>query len=256
MNFAEQAFKELFPQKKLPTIDIKYSGKFSPYNANVYYVNNVYSFKLSKEWRGVDNAIKIGLIQSLFLRIFKKRIKKTMKSTLALNSKNILSTTNIDLYYAFTKNLHKSIAKHKSDPILEQSFNRVNEKYFYGWVEIPNLEWGSYTKTTLGNYNYHTDTIRVSKYFETVPELLDYIMYHEILHKKVKFKSKNWRAYSHTSEFRKKEKEFPNQKQMEEKIHNFLRYKRRPKLGTRKDRGSFAPFKDKTLTNLKKWLFG
>ena len=117
MKLVEQAFNELFPEKDLENynLKIKYTDKFKPYNANVRYTKNSLQFNLSKKWRKISKEIQVGLIQGLMLRIFKEK----------------KATTNIDLYNSFMKNLHISIPKINNDPFLGESFNRVNEKYFF-----------------------------------------------------------------------------------------------------------------------------
>jgi predicted metal-dependent hydrolase len=243
MKFEEEAFRELFPSKKMPVIIVNYSGRFSPYNANVKLTGDRLFFSLSKDWKHVDITIRKGLIQNLMLKLYGRKGHKCKK------------TIYIDLYDSFTKNLHHSIAKTMTDPLLEASFNRVNEKFFFGLVEQPNLGWSGYSKTTLGTYNYQTDTIRVSKFFQDSPlEMLDYIMYHEVLHKKVKFKNTGINVMHHTNEFRKMEKAYPNQKKMEKEIGAFLKWKRKPiehKLIAAKKQK-----KDSKQFSLKKWLFG
>lgn len=202
MNIAEQAFRELFHEKNINDYEfkIKYSGKFKGYNANVRYKLNSYTFNLSKKWKSISKEIKIGLIQNLLLRIFKT--KKT--------------TTNIDLYNLFMKNVHISVPKTITNPILEKSFDRINEKYFYGLIEKPNLKFANST-SKLGSYDYGTDTITISRTLED-QELMDYVMYHEILHKKHKFKEKKGRNYHHTKPFKTEEKKFENSKEIEEKL--------------------------------------
>ncbi|MBW3011706.1 hypothetical protein KY311_00830 [Candidatus Woesearchaeota archaeon] len=210
MNIAEKAFSELFPGKLVPEISIKYSGRFSPYNANVKRTPWKLEFSLSKEWRKIDEQIKIGLLQSLLCKIYRHKAR----------------TTSIDLYNSFTKHIHIAIPKTKSDPVLNESFERVNEKYFKGMIEVPNLVWGAASKTTLGHYSYHSDRISISSVFKGGPEVfIDYVMYHEILHKKIKFHSKNGKNYHHTTEFRKKEKEFENSKVVELELRKYLRGK-------------------------------
>jgi hypothetical protein len=224
MNIAEKAFSELFPEKEVPEISIKYSGRFSPYNANVKRTPFRLEFSLSKEWRKIDEKIKIGLLQSLLGKIYRQKVR----------------TTNIDLYNSFTKHIHIAVPKTKSDPVLNMSFERVNEKYFKGMVEVPNLVWGSASKTTLGHYSYHSDRISISSIFKGGPDaLIDYVMYHEILHKKMKFHSKNGKNYHHTAEFRKKEKEFENSKVVDHELRKYLRTKRSL---AKKKRGFFGWF--------------
>ncbi|MBW3012724.1 SprT-like domain-containing protein [Candidatus Woesearchaeota archaeon] len=243
MGFAEEAFREIFPEKEVPVIILDYSGRFSPYNANVKLANNRLFFSLSKEWKAVDTSIRKGLIQNLLLKLYGRKGEKVSK------------TIYVDLYDSFTKNLHHSIPKTKTEHFLEQSFNRVNERFFYGLVEQPNLEWSGYSKTTLGTYNYQTDTIRISRFFAEAPEeMLDYVMYHEVLHKKVKFKNTGLTCQHHTFEFRAKEKDFPGQKQMEKDIGAFLKWKRKPVeqrlIAAKKKKRESKQF------SLKRWLFG
>ena len=215
MSIAEDAFKDLFPEKTSDSyqLKIKYTDKFKPYNANVRYTKNSLQFNLSKKWRRVSKEIQIGLIQGLILRIFKEK-------------KN---TTNIDLYNSFMRNLHISIPKTNSDPILENSFNGVNETYFFGLIERPNLVWHNSIRR-LGSYEYGTDTISISHVLDNDEELLDYVMYHEVLHKKHKFHSHNGRTHHHTREFKEMEKKFENSEELEERIKNLVRHKRRKRF--------------------------
>jgi hypothetical protein len=212
MNLAEKAFLGLLPEKKLTkNLIVKYSRQFNPYNANVSYNAFSMTFKLSREWKKVSEEIKIGLIQALLLKVYKEKKK----------------TINIDLYNHFIKTIGDYSQVSESEPMLEQSFNRVNEKYFNGFIDKPNLRWGSASFSKLGSYEYGANAVTISSIFkeEDAQELLDYIMYHELLHKKHKFHSKNGRSYHHTKHFRSKEKEFDNPC-IEEKLKKFLAKKR------------------------------
>jgi predicted metal-dependent hydrolase len=210
MNLAEKAYKELFPDKELDReIKIKYSARFKSYNANVRYTHRQIVFNLSKAWKEVSLEIQIGLIQSLMLKVFKEK-----KNTL-----------NIELYDKFVKNIPKYSIPTKSDTVLEESFDRMNKEYFFDYMEKPNLVWGQESFRKLGSYEYATDTIIISTVLKGESLLLDFVMYHEMLHKDLKFESKNGRNYHHTSEFRKKEKQFYD-KDAEKKLTAFLRKKK------------------------------
>ena len=84
-----------------------------------------------------------------------------------------------------------------------------------------NLAWGGFSTSKLGSYEYGSDTVIISNIFKEHPKLLDYIMYHELLHKKFKFKNSGNRSYHHTKEFKKKEKEFEDP-DIEKKLELFL----------------------------------
>jgi len=212
MNIAEQAFTSLFPDKEVRhEFSLKYNNKFKPYNANVRYSSTRIQFKLSKKWRTISKEIRLGLLQSLMLKVFKEKG----------------NSVNIDMYNSFMRHIHIAAPKEKTDIVLESSFNKVNEKYFYGLIDMTNLVWGNFSTSKLGSYEYGSDTISISRIFKDAdPLLLDYVMYHEMLHKKHKFYSKNGRNYHHTSEFKKKEKEFENSEEMEKSVNMLAGRKR------------------------------
>ena len=210
MNIIEEAFQQLYPNKELKyNFSLKYSRKFKPYNANVRLYGNNLIFNLSRDWKKISKEIQIGLIQELMLKILKDRTKKTI---------------NMELYNLFMKNVHIAVPKTKTDSILEASFDRVNESYFNGMLDKPNLEWGSDSTSKLGSYEYGSDTITISTIFKYAEQiLLDYVMYHEMLHKKFKFQSKNGRNLHHSSEFKKMEAKFENREFIEREITKMAR---------------------------------
>ncbi len=195
---------------------LKYSGKFKPYRGNIRLQGSDVQLNLSKKWKTVSKDIQAGLVQELLLKIFRKRLKPLRTNT-----------QSIELYNIFMKKIHIAAPKTDIDPFLEESFDRVNSKHFYGLLEKTNLVWGNHTLSKLGSYEYGTDTIMVSKVLDGVDtELLDYVMYHEMLHKKHKFIKKGNRSYHHTSKFKQDEKEFENSKLMEKRLKNLLVRKR------------------------------
>ncbi len=200
-----EAFRELYPNKELKyDFSLEYSRKFKLYNANVKMHGNSLMFSLSREWKKISKEIQIGLVQELMLKILRDRNKKTM---------------NMELYSLFMKNVHLAVPKTKTDEALEKSFDSVNDAYFSGMLDKPNLQWGSESTSKLGSYEYGSDTITISAIFKNGEQkLLDYVMYHEMLHKKFKFQNKNGRSLHHSSEFRKMESKFPCQDFIEKEI--------------------------------------
>lgn len=95
---------------------------------------------------------------------------------------------------------------------LEAVFGRVNAAYFQSHLPRPRLTWNqTLTRHKLGHYQPATDTIMVSISLDhpEVPEyVIDFVMYHEMLHKKLGILENNGRYYAHTREFRAAEQEF------------------------------------------------
>ncbi len=196
---------------------LTYSGRFKDYGANVKYCMNKVDFSLSKKWKNVNKNIVIGLLHELFVKVFK--------------AKNPSTYFYIDLYNAFIRNAHIAAPKTKFEPLLEESFDRVNEKYFHNSIEKPNLIWGKNNRRKLGCYDFNTDTITISRIFKNKDFVfLDYVMYHEMLHKDIKFDSKKGKSRFHSKEFRRREKEFENAELIEKAINNGFRTQKRLNL--------------------------
>lgn len=206
----KEAFGQLCPEKALSyNVSLKYSRKFKPYNANVKLRGSNLIFNLSREWKKIGKEIQIGLIQELMAKILKGKNCKTI---------------NIELYNLFMKNVHLAVPKTKTDETLEGSFDRVNETYFNGMIDKPNLQWGNDSTSKLGSYEYGSDTITISAIFKNSEQrLLDYVMHHEMLHKKFKFQSKNGRNLHHSSEFKRMESRFENREAVEKEISGLAR---------------------------------
>ena len=107
-----------------------------------------------------------------------------------------------------TEGLHHNLA---------QSFNRVNSEYFNHSLECPSLAWNkTFTYRKFGHYDRTHDALVISMSLDRkdVPEyVIDFVMYHELLHKKIGSKWGKSNRISHTNEFYKYEKLFKQYEQ-------------------------------------------
>jgi len=216
MDLIQESFQRLFPNQEFSyRTEMEYNRRLSNFNANISLHHNKIKVNLNLQWKDIDEEIKIGLVQHLLMKVFKR--KK-------------ISTYNIDLYNNFIKNIPLLTPKTNIDPILEQSYYRVNELFFSSSLEKPNLTWGSDSRRKLASYNFHDDTVTVSTLFQDVrEEVLDYLMYHELLHKYHKFENKNGRSSFHSPAFKADEDKYPNRQQIDKEINSIIRGKSRKK---------------------------
>jgi predicted metal-dependent hydrolase len=95
---------------------------------------------------------------------------------------------------------------------LEERFERLNAIYFAGTLERVCLTWSrTKSRRILGRYDATHRTIFVSLLFDSqhIPDfVLDYVLYHEMLHIKHPSRAENCRLVTHTPEFRAEEKRF------------------------------------------------
>ena len=95
---------------------------------------------------------------------------------------------------------------------LVESFDRVNAGYFGGKMARPRLTWNrTFTGRKFGHYVWILDTVMVSRTLDaaTVPEfVVDFLVFHELLHKFHGLHWVNGRGYAHTAEFYESERKF------------------------------------------------
>lgn len=214
MNLIEEAYRRLFPEEPFSfETKLEYNCRLDEFNANIRFNQRVIAVNLNLQWKDIDNEIKIGLIQNLLLRALKRKLR---------------SSPNIELYHNFIKQVHLLAPRIESDPCLKESFQRVNSNFFFDQLALPNLIWGQKSFRKLASYNFHNDTITVSTIFQGERnEIIDYLMYHELLHKAQQFKHRNGRSFFHTREFRAAEKEYPDYFKLEQELKAIIRSKRR-----------------------------
>jgi hypothetical protein len=208
-DLARKAYTELYGKEPGRDLELKYHGKLHGYNATIHQTAFTTTFRLAPAFKPCEDEVKLGVMQYLLNRINKTRIK----------------SEHIDFYHSFVRKMSDYAPVTKSDPALEQSYMRMNERFFGGLMTRPNLVWGGHSTSLLGTYTYATDTIMISRALEDAPELLlDSVMHHEMLHKKHKFScSGSGRTHSHTAAFRKDEAKYGD---VERELHRFLRGQR------------------------------
>jgi hypothetical protein len=95
---------------------------------------------------------------------------------------------------------------------LNAAFDRVNARYFGGQMARPHLRWSPVqSRSTFGTYQAARDQLMVSRCLDShdVPEfVVDFIVYHELLHKKHGSVHAGGRRCVHTRAFRAEEETF------------------------------------------------
>jgi len=96
---------------------------------------------------------------------------------------------------------------------LEEVFDQLNQRFFDGLLAQPRLTWSARrSRQQLGHFDPAHNTIVISRFFDSpdIPHyLVEYIMYHEMLHLKHPVEYRSHRRCVHTKEFRESERRFP-----------------------------------------------
>jgi hypothetical protein len=101
-------------------------------------------------------------------------------------------------------------------------FKKINMEYFQEQLPQPRLIWTSRRAIRrLGYYHDEINTIAINKKLDekNISQILvEYVLFHEMLHQYIGIKTYNGRRYSHTATFKKEEKKFKNYKEAENLI--------------------------------------
>ena len=97
---------------------------------------------------------------------------------------------------------------------LETVFSSCNQRYFGGKLPRPKvMHWSpKVNHATMGSYNVNEDILMINRGLDrsdVPPYVLDFVMYHELLHKALGVKTSGSRRMAHTKEFRDLEKKAP-----------------------------------------------
>jgi predicted metal-dependent hydrolase len=161
--------------------------------------------KVSKLFANAPNQILEVIAVILLSRVYKRQIDKHTRS----------------LYRAYSQQLSYKRQVRKLDYSakgkyfdLQLIYQRINNIYFSGELKVANIGWSkkrSYTR--LGFYDKKRNLIVISKIFDSPAaslKVLQYLMYHEMLHIKYPEVTVNHRRRIHTRDFKQAEKQFPD----------------------------------------------
>ena len=99
---------------------------------------------------------------------------------------------------------------------LEEIFATLNQTFFRNELPSARLGWSrKRSRRTLGHYDDAHRTITITRWFDAPSvsrDLVEYVVFHEMLHIQFPTERRGHRRVMHSSEFRKAEKEFPKYK--------------------------------------------
>ena len=95
---------------------------------------------------------------------------------------------------------------------LDTLFDAINVSFFDGTLRKPQLSWTRRrARSVLGRYDFAQDVIFLSRHLDShtiPPHVVEYILFHEMLHVKHGSQIKGLREFVHTPAFRREEKRF------------------------------------------------
>lgn len=110
---------------------------------------------------------------------------------------------------------------------LIEIFENLNFRFFHGLMSRPEIGWSAkVSRSLLGHYDSAHHAIVISAFLDepgTPLEVLEYVLYHEMLHLRFPVERRGARRCVHTAEFRKAEDEFPEVDRVKRRLEELCR---------------------------------
>ena len=168
--------------------------------------------RLSDLLEGAPESVLHAIAHILLAKLYRKAIEPQHSTRYRryTNSRELTDKAHLVRQMRGRKNLHGTQG---SVYDLEEIFEDLNRRFFFGLMARPQLTWSNTrSRRLLGHYDPAHNAIVISKIFDHphVPRFaIEYLLYHEMLHLKHPVKLRGSRRCVHGQEFQAEEKLFP-----------------------------------------------
>jgi predicted metal-dependent hydrolase len=211
LEIFHQTYKELRPGASLPEFKIEFFA-FTNVNNTIRLRQGRLLVRLSDLLEGAPETVLRAIAHILLAKMYRQPIDRGRAARYRkfVASHEIVRKAHLVRQMRGSKRL-RSARGHCYD--LDTVFEDLNTRFFHGLLGRPQMSW-SQTKTRriLGHYDPAHNAIIISRIFDhfAIPRyVLEYIVYHEMLHLKHPVKLRGSRRCVHSAEFQAEEKLFP-----------------------------------------------
>lgn len=205
-----EAFRAHDREHRPPPVEVR----FYPYvgiNHTIRIRDGKVFVRVSDLCRDMPDDVHRALAYILVAKLFRRRVPKRVDEVYA----RYASRAEVRAQAAENKRARgrKIVTTHAGEYYdLSKIFDRLNRSYFHGRLPKPTLTWSARkTYRILGHHDATHNTIVVSRSLDTkdTPKfVVDYIVFHEMLHIHHPTVHHNGRRYNHTPAFRADEEKF------------------------------------------------
>jgi predicted metal-dependent hydrolase len=215
LEIFQETYRELRPSTPIPELKVEFFA-FANVNNTIRLRNGRLLVRLSDLLEGAPEAVLRAIAHILLAKMYRRPIDRGQAARYRkyVASHDIVRQAHLVRQMRGRKRL-RSARGHFYD--LDAIFEDLNVRFFHGLLGRPRMSW-SQTKTRriLGHYDPAHNAIIISRIFDhfAVPRyVLEYIVYHEMLHLKHPVRLRGTRRCVHSAEFQAEEKLFPHMAQ-------------------------------------------
>ncbi|MGE3465938.1 MAG: SprT-like domain-containing protein [Pyrinomonadaceae bacterium] len=208
--FYEEAFRYFDPRKKMPPIHVS----FYPYigiNHTIRIRNGEIFVRIGEICREMPMPSQRGLAYVLVGKLLRKKIPAGAREVYSVYARS--DAVRLKAQASKRSRGRKVVTTSKGAVYdLDEIFARLNEIYFRNAIEKPVLTWSARkTYRILGHHDATHDHVAISRSLDSadVPRyVVEYVVFHEMLHIAHPTRHVNGRRYNHTPAFKRDEEKF------------------------------------------------
>ena len=206
-----RVFRQIRPRLPAPAVVVEYR-RFTNLTSNIRLVGGRLVVRISDLLEAAPAPVQEALAYILISKLFRERPPAPMTALYRhyLGRQEMRGSIHQLRQQRGSKRLEPPQGQYFD---LEQIFERINATYFAGELPKARLGWSPRrSRTILGHYDAAHHSITVSRRLDqaTVPAfVVDYVMFHEMLHIKHPVEHQGAGRKIHTRNFKQEEKSFP-----------------------------------------------
>lgn len=207
----QQAYAELRARTPAPPMHIRFYPFVSINNTIRLRQAELY-IRLSDLLEGAPDPVLHAIAHILLAKLYRKPIDRALSARYRryVASHDLAAKARLVRQMRGRKHIDSARGHHYH---LEEIFDDLNGRFFHGLMGRPQLTWSrDHARNRLGHYDPAHNAIVISRVFDDprVPRfVVEYILYHEMLHLKHPVKLRGSRRCVHSREFVAEENLFP-----------------------------------------------
>ena len=211
LEIFQETYRELRPGHLPPDLKIEFFA-FANVNNTIRLRNGKLLVRLSDLLEGAPESVLRAIAHILLAKMYRRPVDRAYAARYRkyVGSHEIVRKAHLVRQMRGRKRLRSARGMFYD---LDTVFEDLNLRFFHGLMARPRMSWSQLrTRRILGHYDPAHNAIIISRIFDhpQVPRyVLEYIVYHEMLHLKHPVKLRGSRRCIHSAEFQAEEKLFP-----------------------------------------------
>jgi hypothetical protein len=219
-----RVFSALKPRTPLPVISVRYRP-YANANSRIRLSEGQLTVDISDLLSDAPAPVQEALAFILLAKLFRRQ----PDATVIARYRRYLNRSDVrrSLQQLKQERGRKTIRPPQGECFdLVAMFEDLNLRYFHGLMARPTLGWSiRLSRTTLGHYDPSHHVIVLSSLLDSPRAsslIVEFVMFHEMLHLKFPTQHRGIRRCVHTPEFKAAEREFANFKEAQTQLRRFL----------------------------------